>query len=60
MPGDGGRAVAVRQGNVQNNLEGEQNVKRSLTIAVIAVLAVGLVVGSVYVVLRPEEEHRQA
>lgn len=34
--------------------------KRSLTIAVIAVLAVGLVVGSVYVVLRPEEEHRQA
>jgi len=35
-------------------------VRKSLTIAVIAVLAVGLVVGSVYVVLRPEEEHRQA
>ena len=33
--------------------------KRSLTIAIIGVLAVGLVAGSVYVVLRPEEVHAE-
>jgi hypothetical protein len=40
-------------------MEVGKNVKKSLTIAVIAVLAVGLIAGSLYVVLRPEEVHAE-